>query len=177
MNAYVDTALFVKCFVLETDSAETLRLLEAIGEPFAYSHLHELEIPNAIRLKRFRGEITKAQESAAIRTFRAEVDEGRFERIDYDLGTVFIRGEQLSASHSAEIGGRSLDLWHVAAALEAGLTTFVSYDFRQRKAAEFSGLRVLPAPAPSTSGGGLKAKKRPRKTFSPPSPASAGRCG
>lgn len=144
MNAYVDTALFVKSYVLEVDSPETVRLLEEIGEPFAYSHLHELEIPNAIRLKRFRGELTAAQETAAIRAFTADVDAGRFERIDYDPGTVFIRAEQLSAKHSGEIGCRSLDLWHVAAALEGGFTTFVSYDARQRKAAELTGLQVLP---------------------------------
>ena len=145
MSAYIDTALFVKAFVLEINSAETIRLLEEIGEPFAYSHLHEIEIPNAIRLKRFRGEITKAQETAAIRTFLADVDAGRFERIAYDLAAVFMRAERLSAKYSAQIGSRSLDLWHVAAALEAGCKTFVSYDTRQRKAAELSSLQVLPA--------------------------------
>ncbi len=145
MSTYIDTALFVKIFVLEANSPETIRLLEEIGEPFAYSHLHELEIPNAIRLKRFRGEITKTQETAAIRAFLADVDAGRFERIAYDLAAVFIRAEQLSAKWSAEIGCRSLDLWHVAAALEVGCATFVSYDARQRKAAEMSGLHVLPA--------------------------------
>lgn len=33
MNTYIDTALFVKAFVLEEDSAETITLLEQIGEP------------------------------------------------------------------------------------------------------------------------------------------------
>ncbi len=145
MNAYIDTALFVKAFVREVDSPETIRLLEEIGEPFAYSHLHELEIPNAIRLKRFRGEMTKSQETAALRAFQADVDAGRFERIAYDLAAVFIRAEQLSAKCSGEIGSRSLDLWHVAAALEAGCDTFVSFDSRQRKAAGLVGLQVLPA--------------------------------
>jgi predicted nucleic acid-binding protein len=144
MNAYIDTALFVKAFVLEENSAETIRLLEQIGEPFAYSHLHEIEIPNAIRLKRFRGEISKSQETAAIRAFLADVDAGRFERVAYDLAAVFMRAERLSAKYSAEIGTRSLDLWHVAAAIEAGCETFVSYDNRQRKAAELSGLHILP---------------------------------
>lgn len=144
MNAYIDTALFVKAFVLEENSAETIRLLEEIGEPFAYSHLHEIEIPNAIRLKRFRGEITKTQETAAIRTFLADVDAGRFERVAYDLAAVFMRAERLSVKYSAAIGTRSLDLWHVSAAIEADCETFVSYDNRQRKAAELSGLHVLP---------------------------------
>jgi predicted nucleic acid-binding protein len=144
MIAYIDTALFVKAFILEADSPATISLLEKMGEPFAYSHLHELEIPNAIRLKRFRGEITKTQETVAIRMFLADVDAGRFERIDYDLAAVFIRAEQLSAKYSAEIGSRSLDLWHVAAAVEAGCTTFVTYDARQRRAAARAGLHVLP---------------------------------
>ena len=147
MNAYIDTALFVKAFVLETDSPETIRLLEQVGEPFPYSHLHELEIPNAIRLKRFRGEISKSQETVALRAFHADVDAGRFERLAYDLAAVFIRADRLSAKCSALIGSRSLDLWHVAAALEAGCETFVSYDLRQRRAAEMSGLRVLPPSA------------------------------
>ncbi len=144
MNAYIDTAVLVKAFVLEVDSPEAVRLIGEIGEPFAYSHLHELEIPNAIRLKRFRGEITKTQETAAIRAFQSDVDAGRFERIAYDLAAVFIRAERISAKCSAGIGSRSLDLWHVAAALEAGCDAFVSYDDRQRKAAELCGLRVLP---------------------------------
>lgn len=145
MRTYIDTALFVKGFVLEADSPDAVAILESAGEPFIYWHLHELEIPNAIRLKRFRGEITKAQETAAIRTFRADVDAGRFERINYDLGAVFIRAEQLSAKYSGETGTRSLDLWHIAAALEAGCTVFASYDSRQRKAAALCGLAVVPA--------------------------------
>lgn len=144
MTTYVDTALFVKAFVLEADSAEAIAILERVGEPFVYSHLHEIEIPNAIRLKRFRGEITRAQETGAIRVFKADVDAGRFQRIDYDLGTVFIRAEILSARFSGEIGTRSLDLWHVAAALEAGCDTFASYDARQRKAAARCKLDVIP---------------------------------
>lgn len=145
MSTYIDTALFVKAYVLEANSMETIRILEEVGEPFAYSHLHELEIPNAIRLKRFRGEITKAQEAAAIRTFHADVDAGRFERIECDLGDVFLRAEQLSAKYSGDTGSRSLDLWHVAAALETGCSTFASYDTRQRGVAALCGLEVIPA--------------------------------
>lgn len=92
MKAYIDRVLFVKAFVLETNSAETIRLLEEIGEPFAYSHLHEVEIPKAIR------------------SFQADVDAGRFARIAYDLAAVFMRAEQLSAKCSAGIDCRSLDL-------------------------------------------------------------------
>jgi predicted nucleic acid-binding protein len=134
MSAYIDSALFVKLYVLEANSIETIRILDEIGEPFLYSHLHDLEIQNAIRLKRFRGKITKAQEAAAIRAFLADVDAGRFERIACDLGDVFL-----------------LDLWHVAAAVETGCSTFASYDTRQREVAALCGLKVIPNQADNRS--------------------------
>lgn len=159
MDTYIDTSLFVKSFVLEPDSATAVEIIEASGEPFTFSHLHEIEIPNAIRLKRFRGEITRAQETTTLRAFEADVAKGRFERPTYDLGAVFIRAEQLSARHSGDIGTRSLDLLHVAAALEAGCTVFASYDERQRKAAALSGLKVIPdATSPVRKGAVRKGK-------------------
>lgn len=136
----------MKTFILEADSPETITLLDSVGEPFAFSHLHELEIPNAIRLKRFRREISKAQETTAIRTFRTDLEAGRFDRLAYNVNAVFIRTEQLSAKYSGDTGTRSLDLWHIAAALEAGCTSFASYDVRQRAVAERCGLTVIPAP-------------------------------
>jgi len=71
-----------------------------VGEPFACVSKDEIEIPNTIRLKRFRGEITKAQETAALHVFKGEVDAGRFARIAYDLGTEFVGAEQLSARNA-----------------------------------------------------------------------------
>ena len=150
-STYIDSSLFVKSFVFEQDSPAAIEMIEVVGEPFLFSHLHEIEIPNAIRLKRFRGEITRAQETLAIRAFEADVHSGRFSRPAYDIGTVFGRAEHLSGRHSGDIGTRSMDLLHVAAALEAGCTVFASYDQRQRKCAALSGLKVIPATLPSSS--------------------------
>jgi len=140
---YADTGVMVKGYVLESDSEAAVRILESIGEPLLYSHLHAIEIPNAIRLKRFRGEITKAQENAANRAFLSDIESGVLTPCDYDLGEVFLLAERLSAKHSALIGSRSLDLLHVAAALEAGATHFASLDTRQRKIASLNGLKIL----------------------------------
>jgi hypothetical protein len=53
--------------------------------------------------------------------------------------------ERLSAKHSGGVGSRSLDLLHVAAALEAGWTVLASFDDRQRKLAALAGLKLIPA--------------------------------
>ena len=145
MNAgYADTGVMVKGYVLESDSEAAVGILESLGEPLLYSHLHTIEIPNAIRLKRFRGEITKAQEIAANRAFLSDIESGVLTPCDYDLGEVFLLAERLSTKHSAIIGSRSLDLLHVAAALEAKATHFASLDTRQRKIASLNGLKILP---------------------------------
>ena len=135
----------MKSYVFEADSPEAVAIIEAAGNPVIYSHVHSLEIPNAIRLKRFRGEITEGEESAALRAFRADVDAGRLARPDYELAQVFIRAEQLSAKHAHKIGARSLDLLHVAAALESNCTDLASFDERQRTVAAHVGMKLIPA--------------------------------
>ena len=144
-RTYVDTGILVKSYVFEANSPEAIAILETAGDPLLFSHLHGIEIPNAIRLKRFRGELSKEEEATAIRTMRADVDAGRLARPNYDLAEVFNLAERLSAKHSGDTGTRSLDLLHVAAALEAGCTAFASFDERQRKVAALAGLKVIPA--------------------------------
>jgi len=53
--------------------------------------------------------------------------------------------ERLSHKHSATIGARSMDLLHIATALEAGCTHFASFDKRQRECAALEGLTIYPA--------------------------------
>ena len=143
MTVYVDTGILLKSYVLERDSAKAVSVLEAVGDPLIFSHLHAVEIPNAIRLKRFRKEITKAEEASAIRAFQSDIDEGRLTRPEYDLADTYIRAERLSSKYSGELGTRSLDLLHVATALECGCTGFASFDERQKKAAAQAGLKVI----------------------------------
>lgn len=145
MSLYIDTGILVKSYIFEADSQEAIAIIEAAGDPLIFSHFHAIEIPNAIRLKRFRREITKAQETAAIRVFRADIDAGRLARPDYDLPEVFNRAERLSARHSGTVGSRGLDLLHVAAALECGCSVLASFDQRQRKIARLAGLKIIPA--------------------------------
>jgi predicted nucleic acid-binding protein len=143
-GVYADTGVMVKTYVWELDSAKAVALLEEIGLPLLFSHIHSVEIPNALRLKHFRGEISKAQEIAANRIFLKDIESGVMTPCDYDLAEVFRVAERLSAKHSALIGSRSLDLLHIAAALESECTYFLSYDDRQRKVAKLSGFKVLP---------------------------------
>jgi len=149
MTVYCDTGVLVKSYVFESNSPEAIALLDAAGLPLAISHFHAVEIPNAIRLKRFRKDITAAQEAESLRAFQADVDAGRLAYLTYDLAAVFIRASSLSAKYSNTLGTRSLDILHVAAALEAECVEFISFDERQRKLAAKEGLKVSPRKPPS----------------------------
>jgi len=142
MMTYCDTGVLVKTYVFESNSQEAISLLDTFGLPLAFSHFHAVEIPNAIRLKRFRQEITATQETESLRAFQDDVDAGRLCYLNYELTAVFIRASALSAKYSNTQGTRSLDILHVAAALEGGCNEFVSFDERQRKIAEKEGLKV-----------------------------------
>jgi predicted nucleic acid-binding protein len=144
MSTYCDTGVLVKSYIFESNSPEAVALLEAAGASLLCSHFHEIEIPNAIRLKRFRKEITPEQESRALRAFQSDLESGHLTRPDYHLADVFLRAGALSARHSGMLGTRSLDLLHVAAAIESGCETLVSFDERQRQAAAKEGIEVIP---------------------------------
>ncbi len=144
MTTYVDTGVLLKSYVLEPDSPFAVDLLSAAGETLSFSHLHELELPNALQLKRFRGEITARQLAGSLACIDSDRAEGRLVRPAYDLAKVFSRATSLAARHSAKTGARSLDLLHVAIALEAGCSTLISLDRRQRAVASIEGLTVKP---------------------------------
>ena len=143
--AYADTSVIVKSYLDEPDSAEADRVLRGLGGPLAYTPLHEVEVPNAVYLKRFRGEIGVDEERAVLEALRGDLRQGLLRRPDFlDLRKVFVQAAMLAEKHSPQVGTRSLDLLHVAAALECGSADFVSYDQRQRKVAAGEGLRVVP---------------------------------
>lgn len=149
---YADTGILLKSYVLEANSNDAEQTLREMGAPFCYSLIHGLEIPNAIRLKVFCREITAPQASAALRAFRADLDKGLLERSSAALPAIFLRAEKLSEKHSAKLGTRSLDLLHVAAALESGCKQFASLDASHRECARLEKLKLHPAVFPCGAG-------------------------
>lgn len=146
---YADTGILLKSYVAESDSDFAEVTLHELGAPFAFSPVHGLEIPNAIRLKVFRREITANQAAAAIKAFRSDLENGLLLHTPTDLAAIFLRAEKLSEKYSTRLGTRSLDLLHVAAALESGCKKFASLDLRQRECAKHEKLEIFPAKSPS----------------------------
>ena len=143
MSLYYDSGVLVKLYVREEASDAVARFLAARGEAVIVNDLHELEIRNALRLKRFRDEIGDEQLAASMAMLTSDLAAGRLIRGGIDWGSVCAEAERLSATMTTGIGVRTIDLLHVAAALDRTASGLVSLDRRQCAAARASGLDVV----------------------------------
>jgi hypothetical protein len=102
-----------------------------------------LEIVNGICLAGFRKIITAEALSDAIASFDEDLTEGRYVDADILLRATLRRARELSRAHTPALGCRTLDVLHVATAIELGPRHFVTFDSRQGQLAKAAGLKPL----------------------------------
>lgn len=144
MNTYFDTAIILKLYVQEATSPDALRLVNECQTPYILTPWQEIEARTAFRLKAFRKELTPEELNASLQVFDDDILTGRWKTPEYNQATVWRFARELSQRHAAKIGCRTLDLVHVAFALSLGVTTFVTFDERQRIVARLEGLALKP---------------------------------
>jgi hypothetical protein len=101
------------------------------------------EIVNAICLAVFRHDITDQMCAGALADLYSDISEGRLLLADVPWRRTFERAEELSRTHTAQLGTRALDVLHVASAVVLGSRTLVTYDLRQAALGRAVGLRVV----------------------------------
>ena len=92
----------------------------------------------------FRGEMTPAERAVALQQIDEDLADGILVHTPLPWTGALRKAGQLSETHAEQIGSRSADTLHVAAALLAGTRRFLSFDKRQRKLAKAAGLAVKP---------------------------------
>lgn len=118
--------------------------MQRAAVPLLFTPLHRIEVRNALRNAAGRGEIEGTELAPAFRLIEADLEEGLLVHCSVAWTEVFRRADELSAIHAAREGQRTIDLLHVAMALEAGAKIFLSFDRRQRRLAAAAGLKVKP---------------------------------
>jgi len=78
-----------------------------------------------------------------IRSLEQEVRLGYWHHLEFDWTEAVRTACELSAEHSLKLTIRSMDLFHVAIAIEIGADGFVSFDEDQCMLAEEAGLKLL----------------------------------
>ena len=96
-----------------------------------------------MRLKVFRGESAADAVDGSLRLLDEDLRSGVLVRPDLDWLDVFRHAETLSKRLSSAMGVRSLDLLHIASALLLQAESFLTFDKRQRTAAQKAGLKIV----------------------------------
>ncbi|MEO6027047.1 MAG: type II toxin-antitoxin system VapC family toxin [Candidatus Binatia bacterium] len=139
---YADTGFLCSLYAPDAHTPRVLTRMKRQPLPLAFTWVHQLELRNALRLKVFRRGITAQQRDASLNATLADRAGGVLIAAAPPLGEVMMEAERLSASHSATLGTRTLDILHVAAALVLGLADLLTFDTRQAALAKAAGLRV-----------------------------------
>jgi predicted nucleic acid-binding protein len=143
LRVYLDSSAIVKLYVPEVESPSVAAYVRRLKEPLPFSHLHEIELKNALRLKVFRKEALSSPISKSIRTIDKDVGLQILKRPQLNWVDVFRKAEELSKRFSSRSGSRSLDLLHVASCLLIPSRDFLTFDDRQAKVAKKAGLHIV----------------------------------
>lgn len=114
-----------------------------VGDPLLVTHHGRLELTNGIGLAAYRGIITDKIHYAAMAALDDDFVQGRYKQGDLLWRATLKRAGELSRKHTRSIGCRSLDILHVASALELELKHFATFDARQQQLARAAGLKTI----------------------------------
>jgi uncharacterized protein len=143
-DAYPDSSFLVSLLRADDNHEAALQYMARSAETLAFTPLHRVELRNALRNAQAFGQITETECRAAFRQIEQDLRDGLLIHTAVNWTDVFRRTDELSEKHAAKHGQRTIDLLHVAIALESGAKTFLSFDVRQRTLAKAAGLKVKP---------------------------------
>ncbi len=151
MKFYADSSYLVQLLVPDFATVEVIALHRHLGRPgYLFAPLHELEVPNALRLKLFAStglaaaarRVEKKTVADGFRRLNHYLETGCFRPLALDWDAVSEEARSLSDQFTAQLGARSLDLLHVAAARSIKAESFLTCDHRQGLVAKAAGLKV-----------------------------------
>lgn len=138
---YLDTSALLKLYIREQGSDEIQARIASQDHPLPVWEIQEAELINALHLKVFWKEITLAQAEIQIELFHDRRKRGLYIFPEIDRSSLMKRFLSLSAQTS-RLGSRTMDIFHVACALEIAATEFLSFDQRQNTLAAHAGLKL-----------------------------------
>lgn len=141
---YADSSFLVSLHTRDANTEAARRYMEKNPETLPFNPILRLEVLNGIRMMVFRGEMTPGERAVALRQIEEDLADGILIHTPLPWTNALRRAEQLSEAHAEQIGSRSADTLHVAAALLAGFRRFLSFDKRQRQLAKAAGLTAKP---------------------------------
>ena len=141
-SIYVDPSALLKLYLHQRESAAMNAWRARTRGPLPVTHHGRFEVTNGICLAAHRREITPDALTDTLASLDEDFAAGHYRQADLLWRATLNRAADLSRSYSPKFGTRSLDVLHVASALELGLRHFVTYDRRQQDLARAVGLKI-----------------------------------
>jgi predicted nucleic acid-binding protein len=148
MKAYPDTSFLCALYRLQDNSAEAAAYFAAMPGPLEVTTLLLYEFRQAVRfqIRLHRHDASKgyprAEGTKMLADLKADLVSGDVITIPAPWQQVHLAAERLSELYTDASGNRSMDILHVATAIELGVKTFLTFDGNQKKLAEAEGLVV-----------------------------------
>ena len=140
---YADPSALARLYLHQPGSRQMVAWRNRVTGALPVTHHGRAEVINAISLAVFRGEITADQAVGSQDWFAEDFVTGELAQADILWRAALNRAAELSRRHTPQLGVRSLDVLHVACALELKLRHFLTFDDRQAKLAAATGLKLI----------------------------------
>lgn len=138
---YLDTSALLKLYIREPGSETVQTIVASQDSPLPVWEIQEAELTNALRLKAFWKEITEVQAESQIKLFEDRRRRGFYFFPEIDRSNLLETFRRLSAE-TPRLGCRTIDIFHVACAVELQASAFMTFDNRQTELALFAGLQI-----------------------------------
>lgn len=140
---YVDPSALAQLYIRQDGSLKMVNWRRRFPDSLTVTHHGKTEIINAISLALFRRDIPAEEAEKAFAYFEDDFTSGRLIQADILWRAALQRAAELSRTHTPGLGTRSLDVLHVACALELKQRGLLTFDGRQGKLAAAVGLKTI----------------------------------
>lgn len=139
---YLDTSAFLKLYVRESGSELVQQTVANQSEPLPVWDILEAELHNALQLKVFWKELSKAEAAKQHALFQQRKAKGLYYVPEIRRAALMDEFRRLSA-HTPKLGCRTMEVLHVACSCQLDADQFLTFDARQNKLAKTAGLNVV----------------------------------
>ena len=142
-EVYVDPSALARLYIHQDGSREICAWRAKITGALPVTHHGRTEVINAICRSAFLGHLDERETEEALADLANDFSSGRLHQADILWRAALNRAAELSRHHTPKLGTRTLDVLHVACALELKLRHFLTFDERQQRLAVAVGLKLV----------------------------------
>ena len=140
-TVYADSSFLISLYSPDSNSMSSIAEMRAARGETIISDLVKLEVINALQQRVFWKQISGTEARLSLAKFEKNEADGAFRMVRIPIDALK-RAGAIANRTTAALGTRTIDLLHVACALELGANWLYSFDERQRKLAHAMHLKL-----------------------------------